>query len=117
MINNVNDRAAVEGYARKRVAEGIIDAFYFVGDYEKEVLQHFGLTKESFKGGYYYSIAELTSIYLCETEYLLHFSGDSFMAHKKNWVEAAITIMKSRPEVMVANAVWNFDFPLAKKIS
>lgn len=115
MINNVNDRTEVEHHARKRVQEGIIDAFYFVGDYEQEVLQHFGLTKDSFKGGYYYSIAELTSIYLCETEYLLHFSGDSFMAHKKNWIKPAIEIMEARPDIFTANPVWNHAFALAQK--
>lgn len=115
-INNVNDKSLVEKRAAQKVAQNVIDAYYFVDDYADAALKHFNITKASFKGGYYYSIAELISIYLCDTEYLLHFSGDSYLAKNDcNWIKNAITTFKANKDIVIANACWNFNFEEAKQ--
>ena len=77
-VNNVEDLDLVKKEADKLVSKSLIDSYYVVEEYADRALKYFNIEKESFKGGYYYSIAELTSIYLCDTEYLLHFSSDSY---------------------------------------
>lgn len=114
-INNVNNLAEVKRYADIKVEQRIIDKYYIVADYEDKVLEFFGLSKDSFKGGYYYSIAELTSIYLCQTEFLLHYSGDAILADDGNWINEAIKILDSNSQIKVANPCWNNKYGEAKK--
>jgi hypothetical protein len=119
IINNVSDRIEVEKYAIKKVKEGVIDSYYFAEDYASEVLDFFKINKESFKGGYYYSIAELVGVYLCKTKYLLHFSSDSFINNNMDgqWIDEAINIFINKNDVIVANPVWNNSFIQAKNES
>jgi len=118
IINNVSNRGLVQKYAENKVRKGIIDHYYFAEDYADETLAFFNLTKDSFKGGYYYSIGELVSIYLCKTDYLLHFSSDTFLPKDKiAWIEEALKVFKSRKDIIVANPSWNYSFKSAKKES
>lgn len=111
IINNVEDRKEVGEVAESLKRKNIITEYYFVDDYESEVLKIFDLTKDSFKGGYYYSISELTGIYLCKTPYLIHFSSDSFLEkNPENWIDPAIALMNEEPNFIVANPVWNYNF-------
>ena len=117
-INNVTNLNEVKKYADIKVKNGIIDEYFVVYDYVKEALKYFNIEKESFKNGYYYSISELVSIYLCQTNYLLHFSSDSYLDESQvNWIDKAITIFKERDDIIVANPVWNFAYKEAKKES
>lgn len=106
-INNVQDVNEVSRYADKLVARGILSSYVIVEDFSKEALDYFKISKESFNGGYYYSIAELVSIYLCQTEYLLHFSSDSILETAFSWIDSAILKMKSDSRIKVANPTWN----------
>ncbi len=115
IINNVKNRILVEKLCEQKIKEGIIDNYFVVDDYESEVLNHFDLTIDSFKGGYCYSSAELVGIYICETEYLLHFSSDSFPVNNKvTWIDSALDIMNLNPHILVANPTWNNKFEEAK---
>ncbi len=116
-INNVKKPDKAARYASRLVREGVISEFVQVADYAERVLEAFGCDRESFKGGYYYSIAEMTAIYLCKTDYLLHFSSDSMMANGEEWIGSAIRKMEEHPEVLVANPTWNGKFHRAKEAS
>lgn len=117
-INNVSDINQVKTYANKSVSKGIINEFYVVEEYAQAALDFFKIDKESFLGGYYYSIAELVSIFLCKTEYLLHFSSDSMMlANSESWIDDAINIMNQNEKFIVANPTWNNLFNEAKNES
>lgn len=118
IINNVNDRIEVEKYAARKVEEGILDSYFFAEDYVDEVLDFFKIKKESFNGGYCYSIAELVGVYLCKTNYLLHFSSDSFQKNMgEQWIDEAINVFIDRNDIIVANPVWNDSFVQAKNES
>jgi hypothetical protein len=111
IINNVSDIEKVTFHAKKLINRGIIDEVYSADNYANQVLDFFNLEQESFKGGYRYSISELVSIYLCETPFLLHFAGDSYMAKNQNdWISNAIAIIESDNQVSVANASWDRTF-------
>lgn len=110
-INNVNDLPKVRHYAEKKIKKGIIDAYYVVDDYAKEALNFFNIDPASFQGGYHYSIAELVAIYLCDTDYLLHFSSDTMpQPGRSPWIRDAIEIFKEREDVIVANPTWDFNY-------
>jgi hypothetical protein len=114
-INNVNDLMAVKKAADNLVNKGVIDKYYVVEKYADEALQAFGICKESFKGGYYYSIAELVSIYLCKTDYLLHFSGDAHIENSTvSWIDKAIELMDKTPGILLANPSWDASYIEAK---
>jgi hypothetical protein len=118
LINNVKDICEVVKYAIMKVEEGVIDEYYIVEEYSKEALVYFDVKKESFGIGYYYSISELVSIYLCDTDFLLHFSSDSYLDNNQvSWIDNAIGIFKEREDVIVANPVWNFAYEEAKNES
>lgn len=106
-INNVNDYEEVADLCQRKVDEGIIDRFIVVKDHAEEALAFFGLSQEDFGRGYVYSIAELVSIYLCETDYLLHFAGDSCLRKPYHWMDDALEAMETTPEIKVVTLVWN----------
>jgi hypothetical protein len=107
-INNVNNIKEVLKYAKIKVDEGVIDEFYIVDDYAESALKHFDLDENSFNGGYNYSISELVGIYLCETDFLLHFSSDSFMLNSDfDWISDSVNMLSLNEEYLVANPIWN----------
>jgi hypothetical protein len=113
-INNVSDPDKVRRYADRLVEQGIISGHVLVDDYADEALAFFGLGRDSFKGGYYYSIQELVGIYLCRTDYLLHFSGDSILDGSFSWIEKGIGMLKQDQRVRTVNCVWNRKFDEAR---
>jgi glycosyltransferase involved in cell wall biosynthesis len=102
------------------VGDGSSDATgAIVEEYAQKALDFFSLSKEKLGAGYYYSIAELVSIYLTNTEYLLHFSGDSIVAPwtRKDWLSKGIATLKCKPEVKVFNLTWNRKYKDARRDS
>ncbi len=109
-INNVRDTQAVTTAADRIKSQGVIDDYYVVEQYADEALRFFQIPKESFGRGYYYSIAELVSLYLCSTEYILHFAGDTYMPQPSDWVTPALDILERRPDIVIANPTWNNNY-------
>jgi len=66
-----------------------------------EVLEFFKLKNHDFKGGLWYSIAELTAIYECKTEYLCWVEGDCLT--EGDWVREGIKILEENPDVSVVS--------------
>ncbi|PGL73370.1 hypothetical protein [Bacillus sp. AFS055030] len=116
-INNVQDVKEVSRHADKLVDRDVLSSYVIVDDFSKEALNYFEITKESFKGGYYYSISELVSIYLCNTDYLLHFSSDSILEKPFNWIDLSIQKLQNDEKIKVANPIWNRKIFEAKQES
>ncbi len=119
MINNVEDPRLVARHAETLVSAGVIDDFIFVSDYADETLSFFGLSKRDLGRGYYYSISELVSLYLCRTEFLLHFSGDTKANDNTpiNWYHDALKLLAHATNVSVVNLTWDSKFREAEKDS
>ena len=106
-VNNVRNSAHVMKAGQRLVAEGVITEAVLVQDLAQEALASFAVDKESFRGGYYYSIQELVGIHHCTTEYLLHFSGDTIQTNSEPWIDQAIERMEQDPTLIVANPCWD----------
>lgn len=118
IINNVEDPHLAAYHANKMVARGVIDSYHLVDHHAANVLEFFNIEESSFNGGYPYSIAELTGIYVCETPYLLHFSSDSFPdKDPAGWITEAIQIFNQREDIVVANPTWDYRFEHAEEES
>ncbi|NEZ45389.1 hypothetical protein [Paenibacillus alvei] len=113
-INNVNNVQEVTFFADKLVEQGVLTSYVVVDQFADEALKFFKIDKSSFLGGYYYSIAELVSIYRCRTPYLLHFSGDSILESPFSWINEAIARMELDRSIKVANPVWNRRYDEAR---
>lgn len=111
-INNVECMENVRAAAENAVSNKIIDRFYIVEDYAKEALSYFNIEYDSFRGGYYYSIAELVSLYLCKTDYLFHFSSDTRFTRrdKSNFIANSINLLEDCEDIAAVNPVWNYQF-------
>ena len=114
IINNVNNRIKVEKHAKEAIDKGVISDYFFVEDYIDEALEYFELTKEALGKGYNFSNHELASVYLCKTNYLLFYTGDTWLDKKVAWVQSAVDEFEKNPEYKVANLVWNYKFDDAK---
>jgi hypothetical protein len=115
IITNVNNRELVEESARKLKDNNILDDFYFTDDFSDKVLEYFNIDKNSFNGGYWYSIAPLLAVYLCETDYMVYLTGDSLTEKTDyDWINNGIEIMKTNNTVKVVNPVWNLQYHQAK---
>jgi len=115
IINNVKNKAQVEQYALSAIEEGVIDNFYFSGEYIDEALNKFSLQRRDFKldgyDGYWYSLGPLTAVYLCETPYLLYFAGDCMLPEtfSLNWIEKGIEILNSNRKVICMTPTWAYN--------
>lgn len=117
LINNVNNCKLVVKYAKILVKKNIIDDYVIVEDYVKNTLDFFKLTKDDLGKGYFYSIAVLVSIYVCTTDFMLYYTGDSILKYPINWISEAIDIMNQRNDIKVANLCWNNRYFEAKNDS
>lgn len=109
-INNVNNPGKVSSHAQKLVRAGVLTDFHVVAEHEAAALDFFGLSKEALTSGFVYSVAELVGIYLCRTDFLLHFSGDSCPAARTTWIDAALQKFSGDERVKVANLAWNHNY-------
>jgi hypothetical protein len=111
LINNINTPAGALKEADRLVKNGVITEYINVLDYASKALDYFNLTKESLGTGYYYSIAELVSLYLSKSKYLLHFSGDSIVSEEtsRDWLNAGIQALESDSKIKVVNLEWSKD--------
>ena len=110
-INNVADPCKVLRHAEAKVRAGVIDDVVIVEEHASQALEHFQICRESFQGGYYYSIAELVALFRCQTDFLLHFSSDACLApNSPDWISPAMDLFERHPEVSVANPAWNHQF-------
>jgi len=114
IINNVKNLSLVCEEAEKLKSRGVIDNWYVVSNYENETLKFFNIERDSFidKGadGYYYSIAELVSIYVLKTKYLLHFSSDSILkTNGSDWLSNSIELMETNNNLVCVTPYWHND--------
>lgn len=118
-INNVKDPLEVESYAQRWIDKGVIDQFVHVHEHADAALAFFNLSKEKLGKGYYYSIAELVSIYLTETTHLLHFSSDAIPEKNipLNWLNQGIQILQENPQIKVFNLTWDKKYNEAQNES
>jgi len=115
IVTNVNNRELVEHSLIKLIEDEIVDEYYFTDDYSDKVLEYFNIDKQSFNGGYWYSISPLLSIYLCESDYMVYLTGDSLTDKSDyDWIENGIEMLKSNENVKVVNPVWNLQYDAAK---
>ena len=99
LINNVNNIDKVKNYADKIIDRNILTEYIVVNDYADQTLEFFNITKESLGKGYYYSIAELVGIYLSKDDYILHFSSDSFLKKKIQWIDKAVKLLDGNNKI------------------
>ena len=117
MINNISNYTTVTKAADKLINNGTLTDYFLVDDYAEKTLNFFNLTKEDLGIGYYYSISELVSIFLCTTEYLLHYSSDSKLKNKSNWIHFSLNEFDKNDTIKVANPTWNQKYDQAKNES
>jgi hypothetical protein len=113
IINNVNNKEELKRYAELAIQENVIDNYFFSEDYVQDVLKNFSLKRRDFKldgfDGYWYSIAPLTAIYTCSTEYILYFMGDCMLNEKYavDWVENGMKQLHNK-NVFCVTPLWNY---------
>jgi len=118
IINNVDDSAEVARHAQAAVDRGVLTAFHIAADHADEALRFFQIERDSFGPGYVYSIAELVGVYLCRTEFLLHFSSDSILRTAVDWVTPTIALFRDPQGAVVgaANPMWDERWPHKEKV-
>lgn len=127
VINNIQDYEPVIEVCQKKVDQGLLTDFVIVKDRVQEVLEFFGLKKSSFTSYdstiksddwiFNNSIAPLTAIYSCKTDYLLYHTGDAFLAKPVSWIEKAIELLEKKEKFKVANLSWNENYQEVEKES
>jgi hypothetical protein len=114
MINNVKKPSVVCKHADRAVQQGWITKYIIVEEHAAEALEFFSLNRESLGVGYPYSIAELVGIFLCRSDFLLHYAGDCLPAATSDWVSKAVQLMAQDPRVKVCNLDWDENHREAK---
>jgi hypothetical protein len=103
MINNVKKHGVVAKYAERAIQQGWLTKYVVVEEHATEALDFFSISRESLGVGYRYSIAELVGVFLCRTDFLLHFAGDCMPAAASDWVSESVRLMSQNPRIKVCN--------------
>jgi hypothetical protein len=103
MINNVKNCSVVSKHAERAIQKGWITRYIIVAEHAAEALDFFSVTRKSLGIGYPYSIAELTGIFLCRSDFLLHYAGDCMPSATSDWVSRAMRLLSQDPRVKVCN--------------
>ena len=102
-LNKVKDYYTVCKYIEEKLLDtGIIDNFIIVEEYIRDVLDFFDLTFEDLNNDLE-SISELLAIYLCDTDYLVHFSADTMLEKSSKWIFPGIDILQDFKDVKIAS--------------
>jgi len=107
-ISNVEDVSLVTKHAEQLIKKGILTSYFLAQDYVKPALDFFELSAEDLKQSYNYSIPPLTALYLCETDYLLHHTGDVILPEKTDWISPSLKALQQNKNSVVANPVWDY---------
>jgi len=114
MINNVKNCSVVSKHAERAVQQGWLTKYIIVEEHAAEALDFFSISRESLGVGYPYSIAELTGLFLCRSDFLLHYAGDCIPAATCDWVSKAVQLMSRDSRVKVCNLDWDENHREAK---
>jgi hypothetical protein len=117
MINNVKNYSVVSKRAERAVQQGWLTKYIIVEEHAAKALDFFSINRESLGIGYPYSIAELTGIFLCRSDFLLHFAGDCMPAAASDWVSRAAHLMSQDPRIKLCMLNPGEDYGEAKKLS
>ena len=117
MINNVKKPSVVSKHAERAIQQGWLTKYIIVEEHAAEALDFFSISRESLGVGYPYSIAELVGIFLCRSDFLLHFAGDCIPATTYDWVSKAMRLMSQGSRVKVCNLSWDENNDGAKNES
>lgn len=128
IINNVLDLEKVKAKAESLISEGILTRYIVADEIAAEMLLFFGLCRSDFdvkeEGKkfnlhpdwlYYNALGPLAAIYENQSDYLLYVTGDVWLKKPVRWIERAMKIMEKKPQVKVANLLWNGATKEAKK--
>jgi len=103
MINNVKKPFVVSKHAERAIQRGWITKFIVVEEHAAEALDFFSISRELLGVGYRYSIAELVGIFLCRSDFLLHYAGDCMPAAASDWVSRAVRLMSQDSRIKVCS--------------
>ncbi len=73
MINNVKKPFVVSKHAERAIQQGWLTKYVIVEKHAARGARFFLISRESLGVGYPYSIAELAGIFLCRSDFLLHY--------------------------------------------
>lgn len=100
-LNNITDPVPDEAWTDRTDADLVLKT----PELASEVLTAYNLTEDSFNGGYWYSIQELTELMLAASmgiEYLVHYSSDA-LNRNESWIEDGIARLQQDPSIKVVS--------------
>ena len=106
LVNNVLDRADAQARADALIAEGGLDAVFFVEDHLDDALARTGLTREDLGPVPYFTDWALVAACLPGPEWLLHWDAEVRLRAPLDWVTPAIALMERDARVLIANPNW-----------
>jgi len=92
-------------YLNNEVPQDIVWPYetYDVIAHMDEILDFFELKNHDFRGGLWFSIAELAAIYNCKTKYLCYVQSDTLLTADNHFVDKAIQILQDNPNIAVVS--------------
>ncbi len=119
IINNVRNLNEVIAAAQQHVNTGTLTRYLIANEYVERAFAFFHLKRNDFPNDwvYYNALGPLVAIFVLQTDYLLYHTGDVFLEKPVNWISSSIALMKKRPQIEVANLIWNRQLGEVKRES
>lgn len=107
IVNRVRNRSHVESLARDLVKKRVIDEVVFAEDYSQEIIESFAIDLK-LMGNFDYSRCQLVGIRNAETDYIVHFTGDSMPVRCENfdWITSGVSKIEADSRFITVTASW-----------
>lgn len=108
VINISNDYKDILDRCNYLKSKNVITDYYLIEDYIKQICEFYQIEEKDFtnKKAFHINLYNLASIFLCKSDYLVFFTGDSVCTKKSNWILDSITILEKGSPYFITNLEW-----------
>jgi hypothetical protein len=108
VVNISNEYQDIIKKCEELKSKNIITDFYLIKDYVKEICNQYNIEERDFenKKSFYINLYNLASIFLCKSDYLVFFTGDSICTKKSCWVQDSIDQLSLGKPYFITNLEW-----------
>lgn len=111
LVNNVSDPLDAHRRAEALVAAGELTSFAFVSSHVEMARRHAGLPRFALRRRPYLLDFGLVMAHVVDTDWLLGWDAETSLTEPTNWVDPAILLMETHPEIFHVSLNWQVSEP------
>ncbi|HME54891.1 MAG TPA: hypothetical protein VKM55_21985 [Candidatus Lokiarchaeia archaeon] len=122
LINDVENRSQVEEIGQRLINDKIITDYFFVEDYEQQVYQKLGLTREELgygkhMGFYYITNWVFILPFVAKSKYFVHWDENAELNPEGDWITPCLIELERNPKLLAGTPINTIDLTREESFS